>query len=82
MEWDRGRSKGQAACHPLRHGRPPPAVIATVFERDAILLTKAGGPGGAPALAVSSKLPRFGKTYTLTIAPRCLAWWEWCVCLW
>ncbi|KAL4425565.1 hypothetical protein ABPG75_009581 [Micractinium tetrahymenae] len=45
-------------------------VIAAVFEKDAILFTKAGGPGGAPALAVSSKLPRVGDTYTLTIVPR------------
>ncbi|KAL4426693.1 hypothetical protein ABPG77_004749 [Micractinium sp. CCAP 211/92] len=45
-------------------------VVASVFEKDAILLTKGGGPKGAPPLAVSSKLPRFGTKYTLSIVPR------------
>lgn len=52
----------------------PPAVVASVFEKDAILLTKGGGPKGAPPLAVSSKLPRFGTKYTLSIVPRWAAW--------
>ena len=46
-------------------------VVAAVFERDAIALTRAV-PGGPPALAISTRLPRFQETYTLRIAPR----WE------
>lgn len=44
-------------------------VVAAVFERDAIALTRAV-PGGPPALAISTRLPRFQETYTLRIAPR------------
>lgn len=47
-------------------------MVAAVWEKDAIVLTKAR-PGGAPALAVSSKLPRFQEQYTLRVALRCCA---------
>lgn len=44
-------------------------VIATVYEKDAITFTCAV-PGGAPALAISSRLPRFQDLYTLRVQPR------------
>jgi signal peptidase complex subunit 2 len=44
-------------------------VVAAVFERDAIALTRTV-PGGPPALAISTRLPRFQETYTLRIATR------------
>ena len=47
----------------------PPAVVAALWEKEAIALTKAA-PGGPPALAISSKLPRFDDKYTLCIALR------------
>lgn len=47
----------------------PPAVVATVWEKDAIVMTKAR-PGGPPAVVVSSKLPRFQEQYTLRVALR------------
>lgn len=68
---DRGACCARCRIAPGNHWWPP-AVIASVCEKDAILLTKAA-PGGPPALAVSSKLPRFEETYTLKIAPRCVS---------
>lgn len=60
-------SVGLSACYYA----PPttPAVVAAVWEKDAITLTRAT-PGGPPALAVSSRLPRFEEQYTLRIALR------------
>ena len=49
---------------------PSPAVVAMLFEKDAIALTRAV-PGGPPALAIASRLPRFAENYTLQIALRC-----------
>lgn len=47
----------------------PAAVVATVWEKDAIVMTKAR-PGGPAAVVVSSKLPRFQEQYTLRVALR------------
>ncbi|KAI7841303.1 hypothetical protein COHA_004922 [Chlorella ohadii] len=44
-------------------------VVATLWEKDAIVMTKAR-PGGPPALVVSSKMPRFQDLYTLRVALR------------
>ncbi|KAL4860000.1 putative signal peptidase complex subunit 2 [Chlorella vulgaris] len=44
-------------------------VVAMLFEKDAIALTRAV-PGGPPALAIASRLPRFAENYTLQIALR------------
>ncbi|PSC77014.1 putative signal peptidase complex subunit 2 [Micractinium conductrix] len=46
-------------------------VVATVWEKDAVLFTRGLRQGGGPpALAVSTRLPRFQETFTLTITPR------------
>jgi hypothetical protein len=58
---------------------PPPllpnrfAAVALVLERDAVALTRAR-PGGPPAVAITSRLPRFQELYTLRVAPRWLVW--------
>ncbi|PRW59420.1 putative signal peptidase complex subunit 2 [Chlorella sorokiniana] len=44
-------------------------LVATVWEKEAIVFTKAR-PGGSPVLVVSSKLPRFQDLYTLRVALR------------
>lgn len=78
------RPGGAARCAlQLLHCRPPArlpcplaAVVATVWEKDAVLFTRGLRQGGGPpALAVSTRLPRFQETFTLTITPR------WVLCL-
>lgn len=44
-----------------------------VCEKDVIAFTRAA-PGGPPALAIASRLPRFQQFYTLCVTPRCEPW--------
>ncbi|EFN57522.1 hypothetical protein CHLNCDRAFT_143120 [Chlorella variabilis] len=44
-------------------------VVAMVCEKDVIAFTRAA-PGGPPALAIASRLPRFQQFYTLCVTPR------------